>query len=329
MDRVHERRQTAVQSSESEKKGDAQTLFTNRLGDAGKGIAVSPKVGKINLADGLRAVVDNQKTRGRKNIQQACNDESICTCCPTSGRIGGSPMISWDGTSDSIAHVRMNEEHATLATTKSGTRRGCGERIRLARKQGKPSLVIPEIETPTRDNARTGFLEPSAGRRDRRRTCPPSYRLPSGSPNITGWRFKSEVLPYDCGSCRSAGRGPCDSIPGETKNNRGRTFMLTTDLRRILTAQIASLAALKETRASSQGWIFHRADGTPIRRHAGRHGKRRVAAAGHPDALFHHFRRSTKSARIRTIRRPAQPRPWPWSAMKPNRSIAATPFRMK
>ena len=90
--------------------------------------------------------------------------------------------------------------------------------------------------------------------------------------------------------------------PGETKNGRGRTFMLTTDLRRILTTQIASLAALKQ-RGIVSGWVFHRADGTQIRDMRKR-WKTACEAAGYPYALFHDFRRSA----VRTLERSGVPR---------------------
>ena len=73
------------ESSESEKKGDAQTLLTSRLGDSGKGITVSPKVGKVVLRDALQAVIDDQTTRGRKSVDAAQR------------RVGGhrSPDLIW------------------------------------------------------------------------------------------------------------------------------------------------------------------------------------------------------------------------------------------
>ena len=90
--------------------------------------------------------------------------------------------------------------------------------------------------------------------------------------------------------------------PGETKNNRGRTFILTKDLRTVLTAQIDSLAALKQ-RDIVSGWVFHRADGTPIK-DCRRQWKNAATAAGYSHALFHDFRRSA----VRTLERSGVPR---------------------
>ncbi len=59
-----------LESSKSEKKGDAQTLLTNRLADLGKGIVVSPEMGKVTVGKALQAVIDNQKVNGRQSAAQ-------------------------------------------------------------------------------------------------------------------------------------------------------------------------------------------------------------------------------------------------------------------
>ena len=112
-------------------------------------------------------------------------------------------------------------------------------------------------------------------------------------------RFKSEVLPLTADRVDLHG-GTVRLNPGETKNGRGRTLVLTADLRKILTAQIASLAALKQ-RGIVSGWVFHRPDGTRI--HDGRKAwKAATALAGYPQALVHDFRR-TAVEDARTLRR--------------------------
>ena len=70
----------------------------------------------------------------------------------------------------------------------------------------------------------------------------------------------------------------------------------------LLTAQIDSLAALKQ-RDIVSGWVFHRADGTPIK-DCRRQWKNAATAAGYPHALFHDFRRSA----VRTLERSGVPR---------------------
>jgi len=285
-----------IESSESEKKGDAQALLTSRLGDAGKGIAVSPKIGKIVLRDGLQAVIDNQRTRGRKDIA-AVQRRIDLHLLPFFGPDRRMSTISGADVEAYRAH-RMTEHKAMLATTNrelAVLRRA----FRLARKQGA-LVVIPDVETPAEANVRTGWLEPSQ--------CdaivahlPVDLRAAVRFAYATGWRFKSEVLPLTADRL-DLQVGTVRLDPQATKNGQGRTFMLTKDLRAVLTAQIASLAALKQ-RGIISPWIFHRADGTRIR-DMRKAWKAACTAAGHPDALFHDFRRSA----VRTLERSGVPR---------------------
>jgi integrase len=283
-------------SRESEKKGDAQALLTSRLGDSGKGIAVSPKIGKVVLREALQAVIDDQTTRGRKSID-ATQRRIDLHVLPYFGPDRRMSTISGQDV-ESYRAFRMTEQKAKLATTNrelAVLRRA----FRLARKRGV-LMVIPDIETPKEDNARTGFLEPAQFDA----ICahlPADLQAPVRFAYITGWRFKSEVLPLTADRV-DLQVGAVKLHPGETKNGRGRTFMLTVDLRRILTAALANLGALKQ-RGIVSGWVFHRADGTRILDMRKR-WKTACEAAGYPHALFHDFRRSA----VRTLERSGVPR---------------------
>lgn len=61
------------ESTKSERKGDAQTLLTDRLGDTQKGIVVTPKLGRKTLAAGLKAVIDDLYMNGKDSV--------VCTRC--------------------------------------------------------------------------------------------------------------------------------------------------------------------------------------------------------------------------------------------------------
>jgi integrase len=53
--------------------------------------------------------------------------------------------------------------------------------------------------------------------------------------------------------------------PGETKNSKGREFPLTKESRAILERQAASARAIQEKTVAAAPWMFHRADGSPVR----------------------------------------------------------------
>ena len=99
---------------------------------------------------------------------------------------------------------------------------------RLARKGGA-LVAIPEIETPEEDNARTGFLE-LAQFDAIIAHLPTELRAPVRFAYITGWRFRSEVLPLTTDRV-DLQVGTVTLDPGATKNGEGRTFVLTKDLR--------------------------------------------------------------------------------------------------
>lgn len=56
------------ESSKSERKTDAKELLDQRVGHIRSGVAVTPKVGKLTIADGLQSVLDYQTTRGKKSV---------------------------------------------------------------------------------------------------------------------------------------------------------------------------------------------------------------------------------------------------------------------
>jgi integrase len=118
---------------------------------------------------------------------------------------------------------------------------------------------------------------------------------------VTGWRLKSEVLPLTVDRVDlRAGVVRLDA--GTTKNNEGRSFYVTADLRTVLQAQLDALAALKE-KGSICPWVFHRADGGQIKDFRDAWEKATVAA-GHPGKILHDFRRTA----VRNLERAGVPR---------------------
>jgi len=90
-------------------------LLTSRLGDSGKGIAVSPKVGKITLREALQAVIDDQRTRGRKSID-ATQRRIDLHVLPYFGPDRRMSTISGQDI-ESYRAFRMTEQKASLAST--------------------------------------------------------------------------------------------------------------------------------------------------------------------------------------------------------------------
>jgi integrase len=159
---------------------------------------------------------------------------------------------------------------------------------------------MPHVPMLTLNNARQGFFERHEF--EAVLTHLPAYlHAPLTFAFVTGWRLKSEVLPLTVdGVDLQAGVVRLD--PGTTKNNEGRTFYVTAELRTVLTTQLASIEALTDT-GTICPYVFHRPDGTRIKDFR-KTWANACEAAGYPGKLLHDFRRSA----VRTLERSGVPR---------------------
>jgi integrase len=106
---------------------------------------------------------------------------------------------------------------------------------------------------------------------------------------ITGWRVPSEVLQLQWRQVDlDAGEVRLDA--GTTKNNEARTFVMTTDLKRLLKGLRDETKKLEREQDKIIPWVFHQG-GTPIK---SLYGAWRTActAAGVPGRILHDFRRT-------------------------------------
>ena len=138
------------------------------------------------------------------------------------------------------------------------------------------------------NNVRTGFFEHDQFIAVRQHL--PAHLKPVVTfAYITGWRVPSEVLPlewrqvdFDAGTVRLD--------PGTTKNDDGRVFPFTRELREVLEAQRARADELKRKRRLICPWVFS---------HNGRRlhtfpkwWRTACARAGVPGRIPHDFRRT-------------------------------------
>jgi integrase len=106
---------------------------------------------------------------------------------------------------------------------------------------------------------------------------------------ITGWRIKSEILKLEWRQVSFT----AETIrldPGTTKNDEGRLFVMTPELRAVLLEQRAATEALQQATGQIIPLVFHR-KGRPIKafRRSWINACRR---AGIPDRIPHDFRRT-------------------------------------
>jgi hypothetical protein len=166
--------------------------------------------------------------------------------------------------------------------------------------RGGEFVSMPHVPMLTLNNARQGFFEREE--LDAILEKLPTYlHAPLTFAFVTGWRLKSEVLPLTVDRVDlQAGVVRLDA--GTTKNNEGRSFYLTNELRDVLKAQLISIEDLQQ-KDTICPHVFHRPDGSRIKDFRKTWAKA-CKAAGYPGKLFHDFRRSA----VRTLERSGVPR---------------------
>ena len=178
---------------------------------------------------------------------------------------------------------------------------------------------MPHVPMLTVNNARQGFFERHEF--DAVLAHLPAYlHAPLRFAFVTGWRFKSEVLPLTADRV-DLGAGVVRLDPGATKNNEGRSLYVTAELREVLTAQLDSIAMLRKRDIICPMCFTGR---TARRsRTSGRRGRTPARRLDTPASCFMIpdgrpcARRSAPACRARWR--------WRWSATRQSRSIAAAP----
>jgi integrase len=175
----------------------------------------------------------------------------------------------------------------------------------LAMQAGKLT-VRPYIPLLKESHIRTGFFEPA-------QFTSVTHHLPVhlqpivAFAYITGWRTPSEILPLEWRQVDlTAGEVRLD--PGTTKNDDGRGFPLTRELRRVLDAQHAVAERLTREQGLIARYVFCYPTGQKTGQRITESGfnkawrKARVAA-GCPGRIPHDFRRTA----VRTLVRAGVP----------------------
>ena len=293
------------ESTKSDRKKDAQSLLTSKLGDTQRGLVVSPKVGKITVRDGLKAVINDLKMNGRKAIPhtQRRIDKHILRepskADADTGYFNGDRLMATISTSDLTAYTAHRLERKASAASCNHELAIIRRAFRLAHRSGELA-VVPHIPMLKLNNARQGFFE-RAEFDAILVHLPACFHAPLIFAFNTGWRLRSEVLPLTVGQV-DLKAGVVRLEPGKTKNNEGRSFYVTAELRKVLKAQLIAIEELKR-KGTICPYVFHRPDGSEIRNFR----KQWIDAcekAGHPGKLFHDFRRSA----VRTLERSGVPR---------------------
>jgi integrase len=283
------------ESTKSTRKGDAQELLSAKLGDTAHGHIVTPKIGKITLGAGLKLVTDNLTMNGRQSAHDTRRRIDLHLLKHFNADRRMNTVTTADVERYKAERLEEKAKPATINRELATLRRA----FRLAVRGGElPSM--PYVGLLEENNVRTGFFERTEFDAILKE-LPADLRAPVQFAYITGWRFKSEVLSLTIGQV-DLSAGFVRLEPGTTKSGEGRAFYVTAELRNLLEQQLASIKRLMK-RGVICPYVFHRSDGSRIKNmRSAWEGARE--AAGHPNKLFHDFRRTA----VRNLERAGVPR---------------------
>ena len=298
------------ESSGSEKESDAKSLLRLREGDIERGVAVTPKVGRIRFDEAVKDVINDYRTNRKRSL----DDVERRIERHLKPFFGNRRMASIT-TADIREYIDSRQKETTMVrraftfTARDGTPRQVPEQRRtitgvsnaeinreltalkrmfnLAIQAGK-LLQKPHIPLLKEDNVRVGFFE-----RDQFLAVlahlPEPVRPAASFAYLTGWRIDSEVLSLEWRQV-DFGAGEVRLDPGKTKNGEGRTFPMTRELREVLEQQRTITENLQRQLKVVCPRVFHRS-GRPIKsfRVAFRSA---CVEAGCPGRVLHDFRRT-------------------------------------
>jgi len=283
------------ESCKSEKESVAKKLLQLREGDVARGVPITPKMNRCTVGELLDDELNDYKANGKRSLSTV-EHYIEGTVRPYFGDRRAASVT----TSDIRAYVTYRQSeltqygkppaNATINRELAALKRG----FSLAMDAGKLTFK-PKIPMLRENNVRTGYFEREQFEAVHAHLAGPLQGVAHFA-YVTGWRVRSEALPMQWRQVDfEAGTVRLD--PGTTKNGKGRVFIMTGELRAVLTAQQAYTEKVQRERGCIVPWVFHR-DGERIRDFR-RAWETACKRAGCPGRLVHDFRRTAVRNTVR------------------------------
>lgn len=270
------------ESSGSVREGDARRLLKLREGDIERGLPITPKVGRIRWEEARDDVVTDYKTNGKRSLPDLLTRLRLHLDPFFRGR-----RLATVTTADVRRYIDLRQTEKASAGTINRELTHLKRAFSLARQAGK-MLHAPYVPMLRENNVRKGFFERE--QLDALLSHLPAYAQPLVRfAYLTGWRA-SEVYGLQWRNVDLEGRQVLLD-PGATKNGEGRSFPLTTELRRLLESQRQEADQIARENGRIVPWVFFFRNGDPVKsiRHSWVSACKR---AGCPGRLFHDLRRT-------------------------------------
>lgn len=281
------------ESSGSQNRPDAMKLLKHRIGEAAQGRVIAPLAEKTTFAELERMLLDDYQANGRRSLKRI-------KIALGHLRVFFGDALAIDITGDRVSrYVAYRKEEKAAAATINRELSALARAFRVAEKAGKV-ISRPEVSKLREHNRRKGFFEADEYRAIVE-NLPDELRPAIQTAYITGWRITSEILTRQKHHVNLEA-GWLRLEPGESKNEEGRNFPLTPELREVLEAQLTKTRGIEQAIGRIIPWLFHR-NGNPIRdfRWA---WKAACEAAGIAGRIPHDFRRTA----VRNLERAGVPR---------------------
>ena len=294
------------ESSGSPKEGVAKRLLRLREGDIERGIPITPKVGRLRFEEAAEDLLIDYRVNGRRSLVVA--ERRIRK--HLTPFFGGRRMVAIT-TADVNRFIAKRQadtirvRKARTIRTKAGWVTEPEQRKSVSNGEINRELTLlkrafnlaiqaaklinkPYIPLLKERNVRTGFFERHQFDSLCRHLPEVLVRMLTVA-YITGWRVPSEIQTLEWRQVDFVA-GELRLDPNTTKNDDGRVFPMTAELRAVLEQQWAITQALAKTSGRICPWVFHR-DGKPIKSFKKR-WQTASFKAGCPGRIPHDFRRT-------------------------------------
>ena len=237
------------ESSGSTIKGDAKRLLRTREGDVVRGVAIAPRMGSRKFKELGQDVIIDYKINGKKSYKET-EGRFRLHILPYLGHLKAS-LIS---TATMQAYIAKRQEEDAANGTINRELTLIGRAFSLAKQSGKIGS-IPYIPKLKENSIRTGFFE-VAQFRSVHKHLPDHLKPHAHFAYLTGWR-QSEISSLELRQVDfEVGRVTLDV--GTTKNDEGRVFPLTHELRELLESQKEYTLKLQHEEGKVIPWVFFR-----------------------------------------------------------------------
>jgi integrase len=285
-----------IEPTGTRKHAEAKKILRRKLGEIANGRYIPADVDRTTFGQIKEMLLNHYKANERRSLDRV--EDAVAHL---EGFFGLKHRVR-DIASDRItAYMAARRQEAAANATINRELAALKLMLRLGERAGKV-VNRPYIGMLEENNKRKGFFEADQCAAVLRH-LPDDLRPVFEVAYITGWRVKDEILTREkCHLDLKAGWLRLE--PGETKNNEGRMFPISTvpRLREVLERQLARTESFEKAKDRIIPCLFHR-KGRPIKSFR-RAWLTACKNAGVPGRIPHDFRRTA----IRNLERAGVPR---------------------